>query len=100
MSKYGSRTNAVRVGQFPDMSDSLCEPIALTSAYVFKSAADAAGKFSGAIPGNVYSRFANPTVQAFEKRLAAMDAAQDAVAFASGMHGGDLWNRMGLAQKR
>ena len=28
MSKYGSRTNAVRVGQFPDMSDSLCEPIA------------------------------------------------------------------------
>ena len=85
MTKYGSRTDAVHVGQFTDMSDSLCEPIALTSAYVFKSAADAAGKFSGAIPGNVYSRFTNPTVAAFEKRLAAMDASEDAVAFASGM---------------
>jgi O-succinylhomoserine sulfhydrylase len=78
-------TRAVRVGQHQDMSDAHCEPIALTSAYVFSSAANAADKFSGAIPGNVYSRFTNPTVRAFEKRLAAMEDAQDAVAFSSGM---------------
>jgi O-succinylhomoserine sulfhydrylase len=57
----------------------------MTSAYVFESAADAASKFSGARRGNVYSRFTNPTVRAFEQRLASMEGAEDGVAFASGM---------------
>jgi O-succinylhomoserine sulfhydrylase len=57
----------------------------MTSAYVFRSAADAAAKFSGAVAGNVYSRFTNPTVRAFEQRLAALEDAEDAVAFGSGM---------------
>ena len=78
-------TRAVRVGQYPNLSDTHCEPIAMTSAYVFASAADAAGKFSGAKRGNVYSRFTNPTVRAFEQRLASMEGAEDGVAFASGM---------------
>ncbi len=78
-------TTAVRTGQFPDLSDAHCEPVAMTAAYVFASAADAARKFSGAAPGNVYSRFSNPTVQAFERRLAAMERAEAAVAFSSGM---------------
>jgi O-succinylhomoserine sulfhydrylase len=78
-------TRAVRVGQYPDMSDAHCEPIAVTSAYVFASAEDAAQRFSGAKSGNVYSRFTNPTVRAFEQRLASLEAAEDAVAFASGM---------------
>ncbi len=80
-----STTAAVRTAQFHDVSDSHSEPIAMTSAYVFRSAAQAADRFSGAVPGNVYSRFTNPTVQAFEQRLAALEGAQDAVAFASGM---------------
>jgi O-succinylhomoserine sulfhydrylase len=78
-------TAAVRVGQYQDMSDSHCEPVAMTSAYVFGSAADAASRFSGATKGNVYSRFTNPTVRAFEQRLASIERAEDAVAFASGM---------------
>ena len=78
-------TQAVRVAQFQDLSESFCEPIALTSAYVFESAADAATRFSGASYGNVYSRFTNPTVRAFERRLAALEGAEDAVAFSSGM---------------
>ena len=78
-------TLAVRTAQFQDLSDACCEPIALTSAYVFRSAAEAAGKFSGAVRGNVYSRFTNPTVRAFEQRLAALEGGEDAVAFASGM---------------
>jgi O-succinylhomoserine sulfhydrylase len=81
----GSMTQAVRVAQFQDTSDSFCEPIALTAAYVFKSAADAAMRFSGASCGNVYSRFTNPTVRAFERRLAVLEGAEDAVAFSSGM---------------
>ncbi|AQV94498.1 O-succinylhomoserine sulfhydrylase [Cupriavidus necator] len=81
----GSMTQAVRVAQFQDSSDSFCEPIALTAAYVFESAADAAMRFSGASCGNVYSRFTNPTVRAFERRLAVLEGAEDAVAFSSGM---------------
>ncbi len=78
-------TQAVRVGQYMDVSDSHGEPIALTSAFVFASAAEAAGRFSGALRGNVYSRFTNPTVRSFEQRVAALEGAEDAVAFASGM---------------
>lgn len=80
-----SMTTAVRTAQYQDLSDAHGEPIAMTSAYVFRSAADAANRFSGATPGNVYSRFTNPTVQAFEQRLAALEGADGAVAFASGM---------------
>lgn len=83
--KYQPSTQAVRVGQFPDLSDAHCEPIAMTSAYVFSSAADAANKFSGATRGNVYSRFTNPTVRSFEQRVACMEGAEAGVAFASGM---------------
>ena len=67
------------------VGDAFCEPIALTSAYTFASAQDAWEKFSGARPGNVYSRFTNPTVRTFELRAAALEHAEDAVAFASGM---------------
>lgn len=85
MQTLSASTQAVRLGQYIDVSDSHTEPIALTSAYVFRSAAEAAGRFSGGIKGNVYSRFTNPYTQAFELRLAAMEDAEEAVAFASGM---------------
>jgi O-succinylhomoserine sulfhydrylase len=85
MNAFRRATRAVHEGRHQDLSDAHCEPIATTSAYVFKSAADAARKFSGSARGNVYSRFSNPTVRAFEQRLAALEGAQDGVAFASGM---------------
>lgn len=56
-----------------------------TSSFVHGSAAHAARVFAGEEPGHVYSRFTNPTVQAFEKRLAAMEGAESCVATASGM---------------
>lgn len=56
-----------------------------TSSYVFASAAEAARRFTGGEPGNIYSRFTNPTVQAFEQRLAAMEGGESCVATASGM---------------
>ena len=61
------------------------EPIFTTSSYVFDSAADAAARFSGDAVGNVYSRYTNPTVRVFEKRLAALENAESAVGTASGM---------------
>ena len=50
-----------------------------------KNAKEAAARFSGDQPGNVYSRFTNPTVRAFEQRLCAMESGDYAVATASGM---------------
>lgn len=99
MQAYRASTQAVRLGQYIDVRDSHCEPIAFTSAYVFRSAAEAAGKFGNTIKGNVYSRFTTPSVQAFELRLAAMEGAEDAVAFASGMAAiagvGQAWLKSG-----
>lgn len=57
----------------------------LTSSFTFSSAEDAAARFSGEDPGWIYSRFTNPTVSAFEKRLAAMEGGTHCVATASGM---------------
>ena len=61
------------------------EPIFATSSFVFDSAAEAAARFSGEVEGNIYSRFTNPTVRAFEERLAAMEGGESCVATASGM---------------
>jgi len=56
-----------------------------TSSFVFGSAAEAAAVFKGDQPGNVYARFTNPTVQAFERRLAILEGGDACVATASGM---------------
>ena len=57
----------------------------MTSSFVYENAAQAAARFSGEEPGNIYSRFTNPTVRAFEQRLAALEGGEACVAFASGM---------------
>jgi len=78
-------TLAVRAGVARTREGEHAEPIFLTSSYVFDSAADAAARFSGDSPGNVYSRYTNPTVRAFEQRIAALEGAEQAVGTASGM---------------
>ena len=82
---WGFDTRAVRAGQHRTNEGENSEPIFLTSSYVFASAAEAAARFSGAKPGNIYSRFTNPTVRAFEERLAALEGGERCVATASGM---------------
>lgn len=78
-------TDAVRAGiersQFGEHSEGLF----LTSSFVFKNAQEAAKRFSGEEPGNVYSRFTNPTVKTFEKRLASLEGAEQCIATSSGM---------------
>ncbi|TNF36257.1 MAG: O-succinylhomoserine sulfhydrylase [Gammaproteobacteria bacterium] len=83
--EYGFATLAVRAGQVRTAEGEQSEPIFPTSSYVFGSAAEAAARFSGEQPGNIYSRFTNPTVRTFEQRLAALEGAESCVATASGM---------------
>ncbi len=78
-------TLAVRSGIQRTHEGEHAEPVFATSSYVFENAAQAAARFSGEEPGNVYSRYTNPTVRAFEERLAALEGAEAAVATASGM---------------
>jgi len=82
---WGFDTRAVRTGQHRTNEGEHSEPIFTTSSYVFASAAAAAARFSGETPGNIYSRFTNPTVRAFEERLAALEGGEKCVATASGM---------------
>ena len=81
----GFATRAVRDGQTRTHEDEHSEAIFPTSSYVFSSAAEAAARFSGEQPGNIYSRFTNPTVRTFEERLASLEGAECCVATASGM---------------
>jgi O-succinylhomoserine sulfhydrylase len=78
-------TLAIRAGIARTDEGEHSEPIFATSSYVFASAAEAAERFSGDLPGNVYSRYTNPTVRTFETRIAAMEGGEDAVGTASGM---------------
>ncbi len=82
---WGFATLAIRTGHQRTSEGEHGEPIFTTSSYVFQSAAEAAARFSGATPGNVYSRFTNPTVRIFEERLAALEGGAACVATASGM---------------
>ena len=82
---YGMQTIAVRAGQHRTDEGEHSEAIFTTSSYVYGSAADAAGHFDGTKTGNVYSRHTNPSVRTFERRLAALENGERAVATASGM---------------
>ncbi|EQD40272.1 O-succinylhomoserine sulfhydrylase [mine drainage metagenome] len=81
----GFDTLAVRAGQVRGHEGEHAEAIYPTSSFAFSSAAEAAARFSGAAPGNVYSRFTNPTVRTFQDRLAALEGGEACVATASGM---------------
>ncbi len=82
---YRPETLAIRAGQERSQFGEHSEALYLTSSFVFRNAAEAARRFSGEESGNVYARFSNPTVTMFEERLAALEGAEDCVAFASGM---------------
>jgi len=88
MSKYDEfdfDTRAVRAGQQRTLEGEHSEAIFPTSSYVFASASEAAARFSGDQPGNIYSRFTNPTVRTFEERLASLEGGERCVATSSGM---------------
>ena len=78
-------TKAIREGYQTTNEQEHSEAIFLTSSFKFDSAEQAENRFSKEEPGNIYARFTNPTVDAFERKLAALEGAQACVATASGM---------------
>lgn len=82
---YGLSTTALHSGRHLSPEQENSPPIYLTSSFVFNTAQQAQDRFSGEEEGNIYSRFTNPSVAAFEERMAAMEQGEKALATASGM---------------
>ena len=78
-------TKAIREGYRTTQEQEHSEAVFLTSSFVFDSAEQAANRFSKEEPGNIYARFTNPTVDAFERKLAALEGAEACCSTASGM---------------
>jgi len=82
---FDLETLAIRAGYEQTLEQENSEAIFPSSSFRYHSAQQAADRFSGAEKGNVYSRFTNPTVRTFEKRLALLEGGESCVATASGM---------------
>ena len=84
--RFGFRTRALHAGTPPDpTTGARAMPIYLTSSFVFDSTEHAAELFALRTYGNIYSRIGNPTVAAFEERMASLEGGIGAVALASGL---------------
>lgn len=82
----GFDTLQLHAGQRPDVqTGARAMPIYQTTSYCYQTAADAAGVFSGDVKGYTYTRIENPTVEALEQRMTALENGRAAVCFASGM---------------
>ena len=83
---YRAETLQVHAGQeVPDpTTDARAVPIYMTTSYVFKDSATAAGRFALTTPGNIYTRLMNPTSDVLEKRIAALEGGVAALTTASG----------------
>ncbi len=82
---YHPETLSVRAGSESTEYGENSEALFLNSSFRFESAAQAAARFGGTQPGNIYSRFTNPTVTMFQNKLAALEGAEQCVATSSGM---------------
>ena len=78
-------TQLVHSGTLRSQHGETSEAIYLTQGYVYETAEAAEARFKGEEPGFIYSRYANPTVDMFERRMCALEGAEDARAMASGM---------------
>lgn len=83
--KSSPATLGVRAGAVRSDFQEHSEALAITTSFVYKTAAEAARKFANEEPGNIYSRFTNPTVRMFQDRLAALEGAEACVATSTGM---------------
>lgn len=82
---YHPETVSLRAGTETTEFGENSEALFLNSSFKYKSAAQAAARFGGTEPGNIYSRFTNPTVTMFQNKLAALEGAEQCVATSSGM---------------
>jgi O-succinylhomoserine sulfhydrylase len=82
---YRPETRLVHAGTLRSQFNEMSEAIYLTQGYKYESAEDCELRFSGKIPGYVYSRYSNPTMDMFEKRMAALEGCEAARSTATGM---------------
>jgi O-succinylhomoserine sulfhydrylase len=83
--KWGPATQMVHAGITRSAFGETSEALFLTQGFVYDSAEAAEARFKGEEPGFIYSRYANPTTDMFEKRMCALEGAEDARATTSGM---------------
>src|SRR3954471_10722610 len=84
--EFGFATRSIHAGQRPDpTTGARAVPIYQTTSYVFEDVDSAAAYFNLQEYGNTYSRIMNPTVAAFEERVASLEGGVGGVAFASGL---------------
>jgi O-succinylhomoserine sulfhydrylase len=82
---YRPETRLVHAGTLRSQFNETSEALYLTQGYIYSSAEDCEQRFSGKIPGYVYSRYSNPTMDMFEQRMAALEGAEAARSAATGM---------------
>lgn len=85
MNEFEFDTLAIRAGHERSSFQEHSEAIFPTSSFIFKSAEEAAARFSGEEKAHFYSRVSNPTVSCFQDRLAALEGGECCVATATGM---------------
>ncbi len=78
-------TRLVRGGTMRSDHGETAEALYLTQSFIYDTAESADARFAGNDPGFIYTRYGNPTVQMFERRLALLEGAEDCRATASGM---------------
>ncbi|MGO9741571.1 MAG: O-succinylhomoserine sulfhydrylase [Roseiarcus sp.] len=78
-------TRLVHGGAMRSQFEETSEALFLTQGYLYDTMAEAEARFKGDAPGFIYSRFANPTVAMFERRMALVEGAEAARATATGM---------------
>lgn len=83
--KYRPETRLVHAGTLRSQFNEMSEALYLTQGYKYESAEDCEQRFSGKIPGYVYSRYSNPTMDMFEQRMASLEGAEAARSTATGM---------------
>ena len=82
---YRPETRLVHAGTLRSQFGETSEALFLTQGYIYASAEECEARFSGKMPGYVYSRYSNPTMDMFEQRMAALEGAEAARSTATGM---------------
>ncbi len=82
---YRPETRLVHAGTLRSQFGETSEALFLTQGYIYPTAEECEARFSGKIPGYVYSRYSNPTMNMFEQRMAALEGAEAARSTATGM---------------
>jgi O-succinylhomoserine sulfhydrylase len=85
MTRYRPETRLVHSGSLRSQFAETSEALFVTQGFVYETAEQCEARFKGEDPGYIYSRFSNPTVSMFERRMIELEGAEAARATATGM---------------